>query len=61
MVPRIGAAIPAPGLFSLLGIELNQVTIGRLPIWSSGIIVDQMLGGGISGDFSINVDLGYLV
>ena len=28
-----------------------------------GIVVDQMLGGsaGISGDFSINVDLGYRV
>jgi PmbA protein len=28
-----------------------------------GLIVDQMLGGsgGISGDFAINVDLGYLV
>ena len=28
-----------------------------------GLIVDQMLGGGsgISGDFSINIDLGYRV
>ena len=29
----------------------------------NGLIVDQMLGGGggISGDFSINIDLGYYV
>ncbi|MBD2025190.1 metallopeptidase TldD-related protein, partial [Leptolyngbya sp. FACHB-711] len=34
--------------------------IGKL---ESGIIVDQMLGGsaGMSGEFSINVDLGYRV
>jgi PmbA protein len=34
-----------------------------IAVLDDGLIVDQMLGGGgsISGDFSINVDLGYRV
>ncbi len=33
-----------------------------IELLDDGLIVDQMLGGsGISGDFSINVDLGYRV
>lgn len=54
---------PTPGLFNLLiqpGTKSFSELIGSL---KEGLIVDQMLGGGagISGDFSINVDLGYRV
>jgi PmbA protein len=54
---------PTPGLFNLIvqpGIKSLPELIANL---DSGIIVDQMLGGGagISGDFSVNVDLGYWV
>ncbi|KJH71586.1 TldD/PmbA family protein [Aliterella atlantica] len=60
--PGMGS-YPTPGLFNLL-IQPGKYSlldlIGQL---DDGIIVDQMLGGGgsISGDFSINVDLGYRV
>ncbi|WP_413161210.1 TldD/PmbA family protein [Capilliphycus salinus ALCB114379] len=54
---------PTPGLFNLLvkpGKGTLQDLIENL---DRGLIIDQMLGGGagISGDFSINVDLGYRV
>ncbi|GAA6616473.1 TldD/PmbA family protein [Scytonema sp. NUACC26] len=54
---------PTPGLFNFLiqpGSETLQELIQHL---DRGLIVDQMLGGNaeMSGDFSINVDLGYLV
>ncbi len=54
---------PTPGLFNLLvkpGKGSLQDLIQNL---DQGLIIDQMLGGGagISGDFSINVDLGYRV
>lgn len=60
--PSLGS-YPMPGLFNLLiqpGFKpLSDLiaTLGR------GIIIDQMLGGGagISGDFSVNVELGYRV
>lgn len=60
--PGLGS-YPTPGLFNLLiqpGSYSLSDLIGQL---DDGIIVDQMLGGGgsISGDFSINVDLGYRV
>jgi PmbA protein len=60
--PGLGS-YPTPGLFNLLiqpGSGSLQDLIQQL---SDGLIVDQMLGGGgsISGDFSINVDLGYRV
>ena len=60
--PGLGS-YPTPGLFNLLiqsGIKPLSELIGSL---DQGIIIDQMLGGGagISGDFSINVDLGYRV
>ncbi len=60
--PGLGS-YPTPGLFNLLiqsGFRPLSELIGSL---DHGIIIDQMLGGGagISGDFSINVDLGYRV
>lgn len=60
--PGLGS-YPTPGLFNLKiepGKEALTELIGSL---DAGLIVDQMLGGGagISGDFSVNVDLGYWV
>ncbi|KAB8320015.1 TldD/PmbA family protein [Tolypothrix campylonemoides VB511288] len=60
--PGLGS-YPTPGLFNFLiqpGGESLQQLIHHL---DDGLIVDQMLGGNgsISGDFSINVDLGYRV
>ncbi|MBF2004614.1 MAG: TldD/PmbA family protein [Chlorogloeopsis fritschii C42_A2020_084] len=60
--PGLGS-YPTPGLFNFLlqpGSGTLQELIQQL---DDGLIVDQMLGGGsgISGDFSINVDLGYRV
>ncbi|MEP0910749.1 TldD/PmbA family protein [Leptolyngbya sp. GB1-A1] len=60
--PGLGG-YPTPGLFNLIvqpGTASLSELISKL---ESGIIVDQMLGGsaGMSGEFSINVDLGYRV
>lgn len=60
--PDMGS-YPTPGLFNLMvqpGAHSLEAMIQALP---EGIIVDQMLGdgAGISGDFAINVDLGYYV
>ncbi len=57
------SSYPTPGLFNFLiqpGTESLQELIKNM---DNGLIVDQMLGGGggISGDFSINIDLGYRV
>jgi len=54
---------PAPGLVNLLispGVESFEGLVSRI---ERGLIVDQLLGGGadLSGDFSVNVDLGFLV
>lgn len=54
---------PTPGLFNLIiepGIKSLPNLIGTL---KQGIVVDQMLGdgAGISGEFSVNVELGYRV
>jgi PmbA protein len=60
--PDLGS-YPTPGLYNML----IQPGIGTLPDLmqhlDDGLVVDQMLGSGagISGDFSINVDLGYRV
>ena len=54
---------PTPSLVNLI-IEPGKKTLADLITQlDNGIIVDQILGGGadISGDFSINVDLGYRV
>ena len=60
--PDMGS-YPTPGLYNMLvqpGIGTLSDLMQHL---DDGLIVDQMLGGGagISGDFSINVDLGYRV
>ncbi|HLO84045.1 MAG TPA: TldD/PmbA family protein [Nostocaceae cyanobacterium] len=60
--PGLGS-YPTPGLFNFL-IKPGSGSLSELISYmENGLIVDQMLGGGggISGDFSINVDLGYLV
>ncbi|PSB48689.1 TldD/PmbA family protein [Cyanosarcina cf. burmensis CCALA 770] len=60
--PGLGS-YPTPGLFNLL-IEPGTKSLSDLiNLLDNGLIVDQMLGGGgsISGDFSINIDLGYRV
>jgi PmbA protein len=54
---------PAPGLVNLLiapGAESCERLVASM---ERGLIVDQLLGGGadLSGDFSVNVDLGFLV
>ncbi len=57
------SSYPTPGLYNFLiqpGTTPLQALITKL---NDGLIIDQMLGGGsgISGDFSINIDLGYRV
>ncbi len=67
--PGLGS-YPTPGLFNLLihpsskaGSSSPETLQDLISSLEDGVIVDQMLGGGagISGDFSINVDLGYRV
>ncbi|MFN6559143.1 MAG: TldD/PmbA family protein [Nostoc sp. ChiSLP01] len=60
--PSLGS-YPTPGLFNFL-IQPGSLSLQELiEQLDDGLIVDQMLGNGgsISGDFSINVDLGYRV
>jgi PmbA protein len=60
--PDLGS-YPTPGLFNTL-VSLGDRSLGELVQGlDDAIIVDQMLGdgAGISGDFSINVDLGYRI
>jgi PmbA protein len=60
--PGLGS-YPAPGMFNLL-VEPGQQSFEQLiASLDDGLIVDQILGGGgsISGDFSVNVELGYRV
>jgi PmbA protein len=60
--PGLGS-YPSPGLVNLV-IEPGKGTLlDLISQMDEGLVVDQMLGGGsgISGDFSINVDLGYRV
>jgi PmbA protein len=54
---------PSPGLVNLAIAPGNLSFTEAIATLEEGIIVDQMLGGGadISGDFSVNIDLGYLV
>lgn len=60
--PGLGS-YPTPGLFNLLIQPGTGSLLDLIAQLDNGLIVDQMLGGGgsISGDFSINVDLGYHV
>ncbi|HHP7245587.1 MAG TPA: TldD/PmbA family protein [Elainellaceae cyanobacterium] len=60
--PSLGS-YPTPGLFNIL-IEPGSKSLPELiQSLDRGIIVDQMLGGGagISGEFSVNVELGYRI
>jgi len=61
--PGLGS-YPIPGLFNFL-IQPGSTSLQELiREMDHGLIVDQILAGGddgISGDFSINIDLGYLV
>ncbi len=54
---------PTPGLFNFLIEPGARSLLDLIATLDDGIILDQMLGGvaGISGEFSINVDLGYRV
>jgi PmbA protein len=60
--PSMGS-YPTPGLFNLLIKPGSRSLSDLIACLDDGLIVDQMLGGGggISGDFSVNVDLGYRV
>jgi PmbA protein len=60
--PTLGS-YPTPGLFNFL-IQPGEASLQELiQQMDDGLIIDQMLGsgGGISGDFSINIELGYRV
>jgi len=57
------SSYPSPGLVNLL-IDEGTATLSELiKELDEGIIVDQVLGGAgsMSGDFSVNIDLGYQV
>jgi PmbA protein len=60
--PGLGS-YPTPGLFNLLVKPGERSLLELIASLEDGLVVDQMLGGsgGISGDFSINVDLGYRI
>ncbi|HEY9849285.1 MAG TPA: TldD/PmbA family protein [Leptolyngbyaceae cyanobacterium] len=60
--PGLGS-YPTPGLFNLLVQPGSGSMLDLIAQMENGLVVDQMLGGsaGISGEFSINVDLGYRV
>lgn len=60
--PGLGS-YPTPGLFNLLIQPGSGSMLDLIAQMDDGLVVDQMLGGstGISGEFSINVDLGYRV
>jgi PmbA protein len=61
---RLGlGSYPTPELFNLLVEPGKRSLLELTAMLDDGIIVDQMLGGGagISGDFSINIELGYRV
>lgn len=57
------SSYPTPGLFNFLIKPGNGSLLELIEEMDNGLIVDQILGdsNGISGDFSINIDLGYLV
>jgi PmbA protein len=57
------SSYPTPGLFNFL-IQPGKASLPELiQKMDDGLIIDQILGGGggISGDFSINIELGYRV
>jgi PmbA protein len=60
--PGLGS-YPTPGLFNFVIQPGEKPLADLIATLDSGIVVDQMLGGGagISGDFSVNLELGYWV
>jgi PmbA protein len=60
--PDLGS-YPTPHLCNLIVTPGNQSFESLVASLEDGLILDQVLGGGpgISGDFSVNVDLGYRV
>jgi PmbA protein len=60
--PGLGS-YPTPGLFNFLIQPGDLSLLNLIKKMDNGLIIDQMLGScsGLSGDFSINVDLGYRV
>jgi PmbA protein len=54
---------PSPSLVNLIVAPGNYSFSDLITQLDNGIVVDQILGGGadISGDFSVNIDLGYRV
>lgn len=60
--PGLGS-YPTPELFNLLVGQGKGTLLDLMQKLDDGLVVDQMLGGGagISGDFSVNVELGYRV
>jgi PmbA protein len=60
--PGLGS-YPSPGLFNCLVQQGERSLSELIAAIDDGLIVDQMLGGGagISGEFSVNIDLGYRV
>jgi PmbA protein len=60
--PGLGS-YPTPSLYNTL-VQPGQQSLAELmATLDHGILVDQILGGGagISGDFSVNIDLGYYI
>lgn len=57
------SSYPTPGLFNFLIQPGDLSLLDLIRKMDDGLIIDQMLGScsGLSGDFSINVDLGYRV
>lgn len=57
------SSYPSPGLFNLLVNPGQKPLLTLIQEMEEGLIVDQILGGGagISGEFSVNVDLGFWV
>jgi PmbA protein len=65
--PGLGS-YPTPGLFNCIitpsyRTQANKTLAELIASLDNGLIIDQILGSGagISGDFSVNVDLGYWV
>jgi PmbA protein len=60
--PGLGS-YPTPGMFNCIVQQGTKSLADLIASLDEGLIVDQMLGGGagISGEFSINVDLGYRI
>ncbi|MBD2258398.1 TldD/PmbA family protein [Pseudanabaena sp. FACHB-2040] len=60
--PGLGS-YPTPSLFNTLVKPGERDLLDLIASLDRGLLVDQMLGGGagISGEFSVNVELGYLI